>query len=114
MHLKRLILIVFALLVLAPSMVFPEPAGKVSEFGVSSDIERPQWSDIGMHDVLAVTSSASLTPPNTIRLLHETASGAFPVPVPRRMLSGFSIPLPQSSCFRFRSGYIYLIRCLRL
>ncbi len=81
---------------------------------VDRPADRPQWQDIGMRDVLAITGGSSLTPPTTVRVVHESPVGFAPSlqsAVTRHY--GFQSLSAYSHCRAVR-GYIYLIRCLRL
>lgn len=74
----------------------------------------PQWQDIGMCDVLAITGGSTLTPPTTVRVVHDSPAGT--VPTAQAAQSRHCSIQRLLSCSRRRtvSGYIYLIRCLRL
>ena len=74
----------------------------------------PQWQDIGMCDVLAVTGGSTLTPPTTVRVVHDSPSGIAPASH-AAAARHYSVQRPSAySHRRTVSGYIYLIRCLRL
>ena len=74
----------------------------------------PKWQDVKMCDVLAVTGGSTLTPPTTVRVVHDSPAGIAPAAHAtaarhycNQRLSAYSHP-------RTVIGYIYLIRCLRL
>ena len=118
---KRLIFIAVTLLWLllptaAPAAVREAdgvPCGATME-SVGNDVERPQWRDIGMCDVLAVTGSSTLAPSPTVRVVHDSPSGTN---VTAQTVSvRHNSPLRHFAREHRRNviGYIYLIRCLRL
>lgn len=75
---------------------------------------RPQWQDVKMCDVLAVTGGSTLTPPTTVRVVHDSPSGIAPASH-ASAARHYSIQRLSAYCHRRTvSGYIYLIRCLRL
>lgn len=74
----------------------------------------PQWQDIGMCDVLAVTGGSTLTPPTTVRVMHDSPSGTTPT---THATAARRYSVKRLSAHSHRStvgGYIYMIRCLRL
>ena len=74
----------------------------------------PQWQDIGMCDVLAVTGGSTLTPPTTVRVVHDSPAGFAPA-AHAAAARHFSVHrLPALVHRRTVSGYIYMIHCLRL
>lgn len=74
----------------------------------------PQWQDIGMCDVLAVTGGSTLTPPPTVRVVHDSPSGTAPTTHESGARHYSVKQLSVCSHHRTISGYIYIIRCLRL
>lgn len=113
MQFKRLTILLVSLLWLIPVQAGNTPE-RNAELSVGTDVHRPEWVDMGMCDVLAVTSSSTLTPPTTVRLVHDTPTGfassvaARHMPVgSRTLLRADKRPYVQRSC-------IYLLRCLRL
>ncbi|MBR6844850.1 MAG: hypothetical protein IKM79_07125 [Bacteroidales bacterium] len=74
----------------------------------------PHWQDVGMHDVLAVTGGSTLTPPTTVRVVHDSPAGT--TPTAQAIGTRHCCIQRLSTCRNRRtiSGYIYLIRCLRL
>ena len=84
------------------------------EAGVNRTDERPQRQDIGMNDILAVTGGSTLTPPTTVRVVHESPTGVV-ASSQTAQARYFSMLRPSRYGHRLAvSGYIYLIRCLRL
>ena len=74
----------------------------------------PQWQDIGMCDVLAITGGSTLTPPTTVRVVHDSPAGIAPA---SHTAAARHYNVQRLSAYSHRrtvSGYIYLIRCLRL
>lgn len=76
--------------------------------------DRPQWQDVKMHDALAVTSSSTLTPPTTVRVLHDSPSGIVPASHAAQARHYNVQRLLAYSHRRIVCGYIYKIRSLRL
>lgn len=74
--------------------------------------DRPQWGDLGLENVLAV-SQPTVEAPTTFRLAHDSAA-----PLVRRavMVHHLLRPLaePSASPHRVVPGYIYKLLCLRL
>lgn len=75
---------------------------------------RPQWQDVGMCDVLAITGGSTLTPPSTVRVVHDGPAGTTPTAQAAQALQYNVQRLLAYSHRRIVSGYIYMIRCLRL
>lgn len=76
--------------------------------------DRPQWKDVGMCDLLAVTGSSTLTPPTTVRVVHDSPSGTV---TSAQAVGTRHYSVRRMSAYshsRTVCGYIYLIRCLRL
>ena len=74
----------------------------------------PQWQDIGMCDVLAITGGSTLTPPTTVRVVHDSPSG---IASASHAAAARHYNIQRLSAYSHRrtvSGYIYKIRCLRL
>lgn len=74
----------------------------------------PQWQDIGMCDVLAITGGSTLTLPTTVRVVHDSPAGIAPA---SHAAAARYYNVQRLSAYIHRrtvSGYIYLIRCLRL
>lgn len=74
----------------------------------------PLWQDIGMCDVLAITGGSMLTPPTTVRVVHDSPAGIAPVSHAAAARHYNVQRLSAYSHRRIVSGYIYKIRCLRL
>ncbi|MBQ8703740.1 MAG: hypothetical protein IJ524_05145 [Bacteroidales bacterium] len=113
MRLKRLILLLLALICVLPLRAGNEPTA-TAVLSNGSQMERPQWEDIGMHDVLAAPGGCLLTPPTTVRVLHETPTGTATFTVTHHAV--FARPMASSIASRayVHRGYIYLLKCLRL
>ena len=67
-----------------------------------------------MCDILAVTGGSTLTPPTTVRVVHDSPSGITPASQAAAARHYSVRSLSTYSYRRTVSGYIYLIRCLRL
>lgn len=76
--------------------------------------DRPQWQDVGMCDVLAITGGSTLTPPSTVRVVHDSPAGIIPTAQAAQARQYNVQRLLTYSHRRIVSGYIYKIRCLRL
>ena len=74
----------------------------------------PQWQDLGMCDILAVTGGSTLTPPSTVRVIHDNPAGTTPVVQAAASRHYCVKRLLTRSHHHIAGGYIYLIRCLRL
>lgn len=74
----------------------------------------PKWQDVKMHDVLAVTGGSTLTPPTTVRVVHDSPAGTVPTAQTAQSRHYSIQRLLACSHRRTVSGYIYKIRCLRL
>ena len=92
----------------------PIKGGEANASSIDRTNDRPQWQDVKMCDVLAVTGGSTLTPPTTVRVVHDSPAGIAPAAHAtaarhycNQRLSAYSHP-------RTVIGYIYLIRCLRL
>ena len=85
-----------------------------TEAGIDRTDNRPQWQDVGMCDVLAITGGSTLTPPTSVRVLHDSPTGT--VSTAQAAGARYYSVQRASACSHRRtvSGYIYLIRCLRL
>ncbi len=74
--------------------------------------DRPQWGDLGLENVLAV-SQPTVEAPTTFRLAHDSAE-----PLVRRAVMEHHLlrPLaePSASPHRVVPRYIYKLLCLRL
>ena len=76
--------------------------------------DSPQWEDVGMCDILAITGGSTLIPPSTVRVVHDSPSGIAPTIQSVGARHYIIQRLSAYSHCRMVSGYIYLIRCLRL
>lgn len=119
MHIKKLILLLFATLWLVPAKAWNAPAPDTETRHAASLqadelLHRPQWKDIGMHDVLAVTGVTSLAPPNASRLVHDTPSANAAMATPRHAVYKCEAERPSAIHPYVHRGYIYLLQCLRL
>lgn len=113
MRYKRLIILLFALLWLMPAQAVDTPE-RNAELSVGTGVHRPEWVDMGMCDVLAVTSTSTLTPPTTVRLVHDTPTGFAPSVALRHMPVGSWMLLRADMHPYVHRSCIYLLRCLRL
>lgn len=67
-----------------------------------------------MCDILAVTGGSTLTPPTTVRVVHDGPTGIAPTSQAAAARHYSVRSLLAYSHHRTVNGYIYLIRCLRL
>ena len=113
MRLKKLILLMLALVWLVPckAETHSQSAAKLVD---KTCAERPQWTDMGMHDLLAAPGASSLTPPNTVRIVSNGSSATVAVGGVHQRLYGLATVRPLAHPTRTLRGYIYLLRCLRL
>ena len=90
---------------------------------VDPNIERPQWSVLGMEHILAVSGQSNITPPSPVRLASQGrrlagagSNAATCSTESAAQTTGLYSHLHSSNRFRaiWTRGYIYLIRCLRL
>lgn len=81
---------------------------------IDQTVHRPQWQDIGMCDVLAVTGGSTVTPPKTVRLVHDSTSGTSVTTHTSQVAAKHSPSRSLRTTHRTINGYLYLIRCLRL
>jgi hypothetical protein len=75
--------------------------------------DMPQWQDIGMADLLVVTSQPTVTAPTTMRVVHEGGSMLHRSASTAKSLARLGSAIQPEYRYR-RSGYIHLIVCLRL
>ena len=113
MHTKKLILLLLAILWLVPVRADDVP-GRDAELSVSTDVQRPEWVDLGLCDVLAVGGSTSVAAPTTVRLVHDTPSACVPSVSACHTL--FARQAVKAICARpcIHRSYLYMLRCLRL
>ena len=109
---KRLILILIAAIWLPLRAAVPADGGYV--LSESPAMEYPQWSDVGLHDVLAVTGGSNVAPPTTVRVVHDNPTGTTPTTSHLQARHYSTFKALSCSHLHTISGYIYLIRCLRL
>lgn len=116
MSFRRLILTILAAisLLLPTSVLAAESGSRMEEASINRTDDRPQWQDVKMRDVLAVTSSSTLTPPTTVRVVHDSPAGTAPATQAANTRHYSIQRLSAYKHCRTVSGYIYLIRCLRL
>ena len=76
--------------------------------------DRPQWQDIGMCDMLAVTGGSTVAPPVTVRVVHDSPSGTSVTPQTIQLRHNSAQRLTANIQRRPVNGYIYMIHCLRL
>ncbi|MBR5093237.1 MAG: hypothetical protein IKX32_07195 [Bacteroidales bacterium] len=87
---------------------------RIEEASIDRTDDRPQWQDVKMCDVLAITGGSTLTPPTTVRVVHDSPAGTAPT---TQTANARHYSIQRLSAYRHCrtvSGYIYLIRCLRL
>ena len=92
----------------------PIKDGEINSSTIGCTDDRPQWQDVKMCDVLAVTGGCSLTPPTTVRVVHDSPAGIAPASHAAAARHYNVQRLSAYSHRRIVSGYIYKIRCLRL
>lgn len=116
MPFRRLIFILLAAL----GMLFPTKAS-ASETPSNSSLEsinqtdhRPQWQDVGLCDILAVTGGSTVTPPSTVRQVHDSPSTATVTTQAAQVRHCSSLRLASLGHSYTVRGYLYLVRCLRL
>lgn len=110
---KRLILLLLTVLFLPLGTRASAPLATevVSECPA---VERPQWRDVGLCDVLAVSNASTVVPPTTVRVVHDSPSGTTVTTQTTQMRHGDALRMTAIIHRRPVSGYIYMIRCLRL
>ena len=97
--------------------------GRASLQSIDQNENRPQWSDLGMDNLLAASGQSTVAPPSPVRLAssgrrlqggNSHSSGVSPT-VSVRVACNYRFVQRTP---RFRSawsrGYLYIIRCLRL
>ena len=92
----------------------PIQEGSTNASSIDCTDDCPQWQDVKMCDVLAVTGGSTLTPPTTVRVVHDSPSG---IALASHAAAARHYSVQRPSAYSHRrtvSGYIYLIRCLRL
>ena len=125
MRAKRLIILVFAVIwLLSPTKsAEAEAAATCTLTSVDHDIERPQWGDLGMENVLAAGGQSTVAAPTPVRLASngrrvqggncQMPSDSFSV-TERTDGSGVFVLHASFIGFAYTSGYLYIISCLRL
>ena len=113
MHLKKLILLLLAMVWLVPCKA-NTPSSTTANLVDKTCAERPQWSDMGMYDLLAAPGTASLTPPTTVRIASNSPSATVFVGGIHHRIYASAIIKPLAHPEHTHRGYIYLLRCLRL
>ena len=113
---RFILLIVAAMWLLLPTNVsaVESDASHSTLESIDRTNNRPQWQDIGMCDVLAVTGGSTLTPPTTVRVVHDGPTSIAPT---SQASTARRYRLLRQSAYSQRrtvNGYIYKIRCLRL
>ncbi|MBQ6046080.1 MAG: hypothetical protein IJL38_00460 [Bacteroidales bacterium] len=117
MSYRRFILFtIAALCLLLPTNVsaVQRNASGISSESIGRTDNAPQWQDIGMNDVLAVTGSTSIVPPTTVRVVHDSQASTAPTAQMAQARHYKPLRLTTHSSRPMKGGYIYLIRCLRL
>lgn len=125
MSVRRLIFMVFAAtgLLLSTKVSATEAAPCSTLQSIDRNSDRPQWSDLGMEHILAVSGQSTVAPPSPVRLASNGrrvqggtshSSGVSPT-VSERAACNYSI-VQRTPRFRtaWTRGYLYIIRCLRL
>lgn len=90
---------------------------------IDQNENRPQWSDLGMDNLLAASGQSTVAPPSPVRLASSGrrlqggsshSSGVSPT-VSVRAACDCSV-VQRTPRFRtaWTRGYLYIIRCLRL
>lgn len=113
MRFKKLILLMLALVWLVPCKA-ETPSVPTAKLVDKTCAERPQWSDMGMYDLLAAPGAASLTPPSTVRIVSNGASATVPAGGVHHRIYASPTVRPLVHPTNIHRGYIYLLRCLRL
>lgn len=113
MQFNRLTILLVALLWLMPAQAGNTPE-RGAELSGGTGVHRPEWADMGMCDVLAVTSCSTLTPPTTVRLVHNTPTGFASSVAVRHMPVGGRLPQRTDRHPYVHRSCIYLLHCLRL
>lgn len=115
MTFRRLILtLLAAICLLLPTKVTAAVEEARAEAGIYGTDNRPQWQDVGMRDVLAVTGGSTLTPPSMVRVAHDGPTSIAPSAQAAQARHYTIRRLSAKSHHHIVNGYIYLIRCLRL
>lgn len=125
MFFRRLIFIMLAAIgLLLPTKVSAvETVPRSTLQSIDRNSDRPQWSDLGMENILAVSGQSTVAPPSPVRLAsngrrvqggNSHLSGVSPT-VSERAACNYSI-VQRTPRFRtaWTRGYLYIIRCLRL
>ena len=114
MNIKRLIILLLAWACLAPAAVAHITSSRCAELSVAKESARPQWTDIGLHDVLVAVNGVSLTPPTTVRLVHNTSAGYVSTGTVHHTEYAKTIYLKTNVHHCVHRYSIYLLRSLRL
>ena len=125
MLLKRLIFLILtaAGLLLPTSLSAAEAVSTCTLESVGQNHDRPQWSDLGMEHVLAVSGQSNIAPPSPVRLASHgrrlAGGNSFPaVGNPETALPtcvhGLRVQCAARLLVSWTKGYIYIIQCLRL
>lgn len=89
-------------------------AGVLSPSTIERTDDWPQWQDVGMCDVLAVTGGSTLTPPTSVRVVQDSPAGTVTTAQAAQSRC-YSVKRLSAYCHHHLvDGYIYLIHCLRL
>ena len=90
---------------------------------VDRNSNRPQWSDLGMENILAVNGQSTVAPPSPVRLAsngrrvqgcNSHSSGVNPTVSERAACNYCSVQRTPRFRTVWTRGYLYIIRCLRL
>ena len=125
MFLKRLIFILLAAigLLLPTKLSAVEAMPKCTLESIDHNSDRPQWSDLGMEDILPVSGQSNITPPSPVqlasqgrRLANGNSHSAGVSPVTAWQTAGsYCIVHNAARLHASRAtGYIYIIQRLRL
>ncbi len=125
MSFRRLIFIMIAAIgLLLPTKVSAvEVVPRSTLQSIDQNNDRPQWSDLGMEHILAVSGQSTVAPPSPVRLAsngrrvqggNSHSAGVSPT-VSERTVCNYS-SVQHTPHFRtvWTRGYLYIIRCLRL
>lgn len=116
MLVKRLVFIAvaFASLLLPTKVSAVETESACTLESIDQTTDRLQWQDVAMCDMLVVTGGSSVAPPTTVRVVHDSPSGTTTSTTSAQLRRYRSLRLAACGHRPIVSGYIYLIRSLRL
>lgn len=125
MFLKRLIFILLAAIwLLLPTRVSAvEAMPKCTLESIDHNSDRPQWSDLGLEDILPVSGQSNITPPSPVQLASQGrrlangnshSAGVSPVTAWQTAGSYYTVHNAARLYALRATGYIYIIQRLRL